>query len=100
MTTCLIIAAIVSCVMDPTAKTTPLQAAAILAQAPGISNRTNWQPFVETTRGPRGFVAPVMPIAADKPIGRGTESDRSRAVRMGIPGGWTPLEWAILHSSR
>ena len=28
------------------------------------------------------------------------ENETSRAIRMGIPGGWTPLEWAILNGGK
>lgn len=70
------------------------EAARILAQAPGLSNRTNWHPIVE---GPRVLVLPA-PTATSQPVERTVESDQSRATRMGIPGGWTPLEFAILNS--
>ena len=70
------------------------EAARILREAPGISNRTNWHPIVEEPRGPRVLVVPAPTPVPKQP---GGESDRARAIRMGIPGGWTPLEWAILH---
>ena len=71
------------------------EAARILAQSPGLSNRTNWHPIVDQPRAPRVLVVPVPTPA---PIQHSAESNRSRAIRMAIPGGYTPLEWAILHS--
>jgi hypothetical protein len=38
-------------------------------------------------------------IPAPKPLVV-PESDQARAIRMGIPGGWTPLEFAILNGGR
>lgn len=73
------------------------EAARILREAPGISNRTNWQPLPAEPRGPQVLVVPAVPA---KPIAPSTESDRARAIRMGIPGVWTPLEWAILHGGQ
>ena len=56
---------------------------------------------------PREFIAaPVIerraPVVLREapprtPAPQARETEQGRANRMGIPGGWTPLEWAILH---
>jgi hypothetical protein len=95
---CTIVGIIVSCLLDPAVKPTPAQAAKILAQAPGISNRTGWTPVVEERRRPQVVNVPAPHVQA--PPAPLAESDTARAIRMGIPGGYTPLEWAVIHSSR
>jgi len=48
----------------------------------------------------RAPVITVSAMPAPRPaLPPARESEAGRAIRMGmgIPGGWTPLEWAILH---
>ena len=79
----------------PVPRPTTVESARILEQSPALSNRTHvYVPSVEDLRR-RVFVPHVALSPA--PLER-TNSEQSRANRMGIPGGWTPLEWAILHS--
>jgi hypothetical protein len=57
---------------------------------------------------PRQFVAPApvehrVPIVIERarPVAPAPrESEVGRAIRMGIPGGYTALEWAILNGGR
>ena len=75
-------------------KMTPAEAAAILAASPGLSNRTHVRAAVtDDRRRPIHVTLPMPVVQGVTP----RESEVSRAIRMGIPGGWTPLEWAILH---
>ena len=76
----------------------PAVAAEILRTSPGISNRTGWHPVPDEPRGPRVVFVPTPTTPAPAVPAPSTESDRARAIRMGIPGEYTPLEWAILHS--
>jgi len=71
------------------------EAARILREAPGISNRTNV--YVASAEEQRRLVFVPTPTAPAVPA-PSAESDRARAIRMGIPGSFTPREWAILHS--
>lgn len=97
---CTIIAAVVSCLIDPTVRPTPAQAAAILEQAQGLSNRTKvYVPSTEEQRRPRFVLVPSTTASAAKPV-ETRESEQARANRLGIPGGWTALEYAILNSGR
>jgi hypothetical protein len=80
----------VTCPQQPAAR----DAAIVLAQSPGLSNRTNVHPVPEERRGPQVIVV-ERPTPSARPM---VERDSARAIRMGIPGGWTPLEWATLHS--
>jgi hypothetical protein len=94
MCTLVIVAALVSitCESRPSAQ----EAALVLARSPGLSNRTNVYTPSDIER-PRVVFVPssVPPFVVPVP-----ETDRARAIRMGIPGGWMPLEWAILHLGR
>lgn len=67
-------------------------------QAADILRSNAWKPgFTETVKSRIVFV--LQPTASQVAARPSTfENDRSRAIRMGIPGSWTPLEWAILHS--
>lgn len=76
---------------------TPEEAARILAKSPGLSNRTGLEGW--PTILPVGPVW-VVPTPPQTPAPAPRESEQGRANRMGIPGGWTPLEWAILHSGK
>lgn len=99
MPTCIIVGAIVVSCLMPAPKPTAAEAAAILERAPGISNRSHvYVPSAEERQRPR-FVFVPAPTPARMPIER-NESEQGRANRLGIPGGWTALEWAILHSGR
>ena len=99
MTFCTIVGIVVTCLLNPAAKPTAAQAATILAQAPGLSNRTNaytltteelLRPRVVYVQAPRATVKTVEP----------KESEQARANRLGVPGGYTVLEWAIINSGR
>lgn len=82
----------ISCPVRPS----PQEAAAVLANSPALSNRTHvYTPSAEEQRRPRVV---LVPPAVQKPTVPEQPSETGRAIRMGIPGGWTPLEWAILHS--
>jgi hypothetical protein len=73
----------------PTPVSTGVDAARILAP---------WQ-FVAPARVERpGPVVIERPRPVEQVVPR--ESEAGRAIRMGIPGGWTPLEWAILNGGR
>ena len=76
-------------------KPTPEEAAKTLANSPGLSNRTGLEGHVTLT--PRAPVSVTPAPRVDRPA---SESAQGRANRLGIPGGWTPLEWAILHAGR
>lgn len=78
--------------------TPPQDVAAILAVAPGLSNRTNVFTLSREDLRPRVVLVPSP--AAPTPQKAEPESDTARAIRMGIPGGYTPLEWAILNGGR
>ena len=86
--------------------TPPENAAAILANSPGLSNRTNihkeYKPSLEERSRHAAFLAELRaappsfvrtPPALVLPT-----AEKERAKRMGIPGEWTPLEWAIISS--
>lgn len=77
----------------PQPRLSAVEAARILEQSPGLSNRTH--AVALPTEPQRTRIVFVTVPAAPQPIHQSTETER--AVRMGIPGGWTPLEWAILH---
>jgi hypothetical protein len=78
----------------PARRPSAVESARILEQSPALSNRTHvYVPSVEDRR----HVVFIPPhVAPSTPIEHSTE--QSRANRMGSPGGWTALEWAILHS--
>jgi hypothetical protein len=81
----------------PAPRPTAVEAARILEIAPGLSNRTHvYTPSILDRRGSNVVV--ISTPATSKPVER--ESDTARAIRMGIPGGWTPLEFAILNGGR
>jgi len=68
------------------------------AQAADILRPNAWKPAVTEPERPRVV---FMPAPTPPPIvERAAETESQRAIRMGIPGGWTPLEWAILHGGR
>lgn len=79
----------------PRATLTPAQAADLLR--PGA-----WKPSAPevVTQDRRVLVPATFDVPATSTPMPATESEGARAIRMGIPGGWTPLEWAILHSTR
>jgi hypothetical protein len=87
---------IIAALVSLTCPTPPQDAAQTLASSPALSNRTHVYTLRPEDLRPRVTVAP-NPIAPQAVQSR--ESEARRANRMGIPGGWTPLEWAILHSS-
>ena len=76
----------------------PIEAARVLADATGLSNRTNVYPipdrprpvFVSTTLS--SVTKPMEPRRLD-----GTPLSQPPQV-YGIPYPWTPLTWAILHA--
>lgn len=81
---------------------TPEQAAETLRRSPGLSNRTGLSglPAIVPV-GPLWLRPPTPPAPAKtSPAPAARESEQGRANRMGIPGGWSPLEWAILHSGK
>lgn len=75
-----------------------MEAARILAESPGLSNRTNVYPLSDP---PRPVFLPTSPGSPPTPIERtrldGTPLSQPPQV-YGIPYPWTPLTWAILHS--
>jgi hypothetical protein len=73
----------------PAPVATPTEAARILAPRAFVA------PAPVERRGPVVIVERPAPRPA---LPQARESEQGRANRMGIPGGWTPLEWAILHS--
>jgi hypothetical protein len=79
-------------------KVPPADAARILANAPGLSNRTNVYPLPDPPR------VPFLP-SHTSPTPQNIESRRLDGTPVseppqvyGIPYPWTPLTWAILHS--
>ena len=75
-----------------TPRPSAVDSARILEQSPALSNRTHVYTLTPQDAPPLFVPSHVAPPA---PTTERTE--QSRAIRMGIPGGWTPLEWAILH---
>ena len=77
----------------------PMEAARILADAPGLSNRTNVYPLPER---PHPVFLPIThasrPTAIEPRRLDGTPLSQPPQV-YGIPYPWTPLTWSILHSS-
>lgn len=80
-------------------KVAPADAARILANAPGLSNRTNVFPLPDRPR------ATFLPSHSSPANPRKVESRRLDGTPVsepphvyGIPYPWTPLTWAILHS--
>lgn len=91
MTTCVIVGAIVSCLIDPTTRSTPAEAARILG--PLVL------PAPADLSGPRVIISPT-PVTSTTPRRLdGTPLWQPPQV-YGIPYPWTPLTWAILHSGR
>lgn len=82
------------------AKPTPEQAAKTLAQSPGLSNRTGLSGLPTIVPVGPVWLLPARPSQPAAPVRTLPESPAARANRMGIPGGWSPLEWAILHSGK
>lgn len=75
-----------------------LESARILAACTCLSNRTGLEgyrpaPPVSVPTGP-------TKLTAERPVAPSTESSQARANRLGIPGGFTVLEWAILNSGK
>ena len=84
----------------PTPVASSAQAAAILAQAPGLSNRTNIWTLATDERKSVVFV-PVS-ASAPKPIEprRLDGTPLSSPPWHSIPYPYSPLSWAILHGGR
>lgn len=81
----------------PTPVASTAEAARILEVAPGLSNRTHVYVPSPDERRRVVFVSTASP---SKPPVPERSSETGRAIRMGIPGGWTPLEFAILNSGK
>lgn len=81
----------------PQPRPSAADAARILEVAPGLSNRTHvYSLSVEEQRRPR-VVFVSTPAAPPQPKVQ-RESEQARANRLGVPGGYSVLEWSILNS--
>jgi hypothetical protein len=103
-----IIGALVALTCSPP-RSTPAQAAALLAAAPGLSNRTNvYTPTVKDVR-PRILTAriPASPVSNSEnrsaETGRAIRMGTARRLdttRMGTPPRGRPLTWAVSIGTR